>query len=275
LTGIEPIARVVELDRNQPEFKLSFAEYLARVAPQSRVEKGRRLLEQNRELLGQLYERYGVQPRFLVALWGVESDFGRTLGSFDLIPALATLAFDGRRGAYFRGELMDALRILDAGHVDPAEFKGSWAGALGQCQFMPSTFMRHAVDFDGDGRCDIWHSTGDALASAANYLAKMGWSGDRIWGRRVELPGQFDPALTGLKIRKRLSEWQALGVRRAGGSDLPKAPDLMASVIQPSGEGGPAYVVYDNFTAIMNWNRSIYFATALGILSDQIGRRGS
>ncbi len=270
LQDIEPITRVIELDRDQPEFKLTFDEYLDRVVPPSRVETGRRLLAEHQELLGQIHDHFGVPPRYLVALWGVESDFGRLQGGFPVVPALATLAFDGRRGSYFRGELLTALEILDEGHVKVGDFMGSWAGAMGQCQFMPSSFARHAIDFDGDGRQDIWNSKADVFASAANYLAQSGWQERYIWGRRVRLPEGFDVEATGLEVKRPLSQWQALGVRRADGQDLPREPDLQAAVVLPDGPEGPAFVVYRNFEVLMTWNRSIYFATAVGILADRL-----
>ena len=270
LADIEPIPRVIELDRRQPEFKLSFQEYLDRVAPDSRVRLGRRKLAENRALLAQVARHYGVQPRFIVALWGVETDFGRLSGAFSVIPALATLAYDGRRGAFFREELMLALTILDEGHIAPEEMMGSWAGAMGQNQFMPSSFVHFAVDFDGDGRRDIWTSKADVFASAANYLARSGWRGDQTWGREARLPEGFDVGLAGLSVIKRLGDWQRLGVRRADGSDLPRR-QLAASLILPAGVEGPAYLVYSNYSTILKWNRSTFFAIAVGYLADRIG----
>ncbi len=274
LTGVKPIERVIRFDRNQPEFKLTFARYFQRVVSRARVEKGRKLLREHRALLQQIQSRYGVQPRFVVALWGMETDFGRLTGGFKVIDALVTLAYDPRRSGYFRRQLLDALRIIDQGHVRAAEMTGSWAGAMGQTQFMPSTFLRYAVDFDGDGRKDLWHSTADALASGANYLARMGWRDDQTWGREVRLPADFDPGLFGLEQRKRLSQWQALGVRRIDGRDLPRR-DLLASLIQLDGDTDKPrhFLVYDNYRAIMKWNKSHHFATSVGILSDRIGRR--
>ncbi|MFQ5619540.1 MAG: lytic transglycosylase domain-containing protein [Rhodospirillales bacterium] len=270
LNGLEPIARVVELDRKQPEFTLTFRQYMDRVVPRARVEKGRQRLRENRALLEEIGRKYGVQPRFLVAFWGIETDFGQVTGGFRVIPALATLAYDGRRSAYFRGELLNALEILDQGHIALPDMVGSWAGAMGQSQFMPSSFVTFAVDYDGDGRKDIWNTKADVFASAANYLSRVGWKGDQTWGRPVRLPKGFDTGLASLKIRKRLSEWQRLGVRRADGGDLPKR-DLMASVVLADGPGGPAYVVYDNYHAILKWNRSTFFALAVGSLAEQIG----
>lgn len=273
LDGWQPIERVIELDRSQPEFTLTFSEYLDRVVPTSRVQRGRQLLAEYRNLLDVVARRYGVQPRFVVALWGVESDFGRRTGDFPVIGALATLAYDGRRSAYFRRELLDALQILDDGHISVDRMRGSWAGAMGQLQFMPSSFRRFAVDYDGDGRRDIWDSTADALASAANYLARSGWRDDQTWGREVRLPKGFAADLVGRDVVKPLSEWQALGVRRADGGALPRR-DLLASVVQPGGSDGPAFVVYEDYRVLLKWNRSDYFATAVGLLSDRIAGRG-
>jgi peptidoglycan lytic transglycosylase B len=272
LTGLAPIPRVVELDRTQPEFTLSFEEYLQRVVPDSRVEAGRRKLRENRAVLQAIGARYGVQPRFIVALWGIESDYGRLTGSFPVVGALATLAYDGRRAAYFRRELVDALHILDQQHISPERMTGSWAGAMGQVQFMPSSFRRYAVDQNGDGRCDIWRTKADVFASAANYLAKLGWRSDQIWGRRVRLPQGFDRSLLGADQVRPLGKWRALGVRRPDGRDLPHA-ELPTSIVQPGGAGAAAYAVYDNYRALLRWNRSDYFATAVGILSDRIAGR--
>jgi len=269
LDGIQPIPRVIELDRRQPEFTLTFQQYMDLVVPPTRVEKGRRKLAENRALLEKIGGEYGVQPHVLVALWGVETDFGRVEGGFQVVPALATLAHDGRRSAYFRRELVNALKILDQGHVKPAEMMGSWAGAMGQCQFMPSSFLNFAVDYDGDGRKDLWNSKADVFASAANYLARSGWKSDQTWGRPVRLPVGFDPALATAKVRKGLGEWQKLGIRRADGRDLPRR-DLRAAVVLTEGAGSEAFLVYDNFETILKWNRSIFFAVAVGTLADRI-----
>jgi membrane-bound lytic murein transglycosylase B len=270
LAGIAPIPRVIELDRRQPEFTLTFREYMDRVVPQARVEKGRQRLAENRDLLRAISAKYGVQPRFLVAFWGVETDFGRQTGGFPVVAALATLAYDGRRSAYFRKELIYALQIVDAGHVAPERMIGSWAGAMGQTQFMPSSFRAHAVDHDGDGRIDIWNSRPDALASAANYLKRSGWKKDETWGRATRLPEGFDPRLIGNGVVKTLAEWSALGLTRADGTPLPARP-LKASVVLAEGDKGPAFLVYDNYRAILKWNRSTFFAIAVGSLADRIG----
>lgn len=270
LDGLEPLPRVVELDRSQPEFTLTLEEYLTRVVSDRRVALGRKLLRENRGLLRRVHSKYPVQPRFLVALWGIETDFGRLKGAFPAVQALATLAFDGRRSAYFRGELLDALRILEAGHVSVAGMTGSWAGAMGQTQFMPSSFLRYAVDFDGDGKADLWNNRADALASAANYLVGSGWVDGQIWGRAVRVPERVGPGLEGLETRRRLREWQALGVRRADGRDLPASPDLQASLIRVGEGKGRTYLVYDNYRAILTWNRSHLFGIAVGTLADRL-----
>ena len=270
LDGIAPLPRVVELDRRQPEGRMTAREYLERVVPESRVRAARERLRRHRPLLEEVAARYRVQPRFIVALWGIETDFGRRTGGYGVVPALATLAWDGRRAAFFRGELLAALRILDEGHIAPADMKGSWAGAMGQSQFMPSSFLAYAVDHDGDGRRDIWTALPDVFASIANYLARVGWRDDRTWGRAVRLPPGFDDGLAGLDTVKPIGGWQALGVRRPDGSDLP-ARQLPASIVRPDGPGGGAWMVYDNFRATLRWNRSTYFALAVGRLADRAG----
>lgn len=268
---VAPLPKVVELDRNQPEFTLTLDRYLGRVATDARVATGKQKLQEHRVLFDQIADKYGVQPRFIAAFWAVESDFGRVTGNFSVIQALATLAYDDRRSAFFRIQLLAALQILDEGHISPDAMKGSWAGALGQPQFLPTVFLESAVDFDGDGRRDIWNSTADVLASAANYLRRMGWLGDQTWGRAVILPDGFDLTLAGLGTTKPIGEWQALGVRRADGSDLPSR-QLDSSIILPDGGAvSPAFLVYNNYRSILRWNRSNYFALAIGSLADRIG----
>jgi membrane-bound lytic murein transglycosylase B len=277
LTGVEPIPRVLELDHNQPEFVQTLTQYMAKRITEPLVEQGRGLLAQNAPVLQRIESKYGVQPRFLVALWGIETNYGRYTGGFNVVQALVTLAYDNRRKDRFRAELFDALEILDRGDITAPEMLGSWAGAMGQNQFMPSVFVRYAEDFDGDGRRNIWTSKEDVFASAANYLAKSGWKADQTWGRKVLLPGGFDyrladdftKPLSQRDLRKRLSEWQALGVRREDGRDLPTR-DLLASLILPEGPGGPAYLVYDNFRVLMTWNPAFLFAVTVGTLADRL-----
>jgi membrane-bound lytic murein transglycosylase B len=274
LNGVEPIPRVIELDRNQPEFTLTFQQYLTRVVPDHRIATGRRKLTQNRALLNDVYRIYGVPPHMIVALWAIETDFGRLTGGFKVVPALATLAHDGRRSAFFRKELLDALTILDEGHIKPADMAGSWAGAMGQCQFMPSSFLNFAVDHDGDGRKDIWKTRADIFASAANLLASHGWERGWTWGRPVRLPDVFDLGVEGLDNKKPLAEWQALGIRRTDGRDLPNA-EIDASLIMPDGPDGAVFLVYDNFRVILHWNRSDYFALTVGYLADRIAGKNT
>jgi membrane-bound lytic murein transglycosylase B len=272
LGGIQHIDRVIELDRKQPEFTLSFDEYLGRVVNPTKVAKGRKLLAENRQLLAEIEKRYGVQPRFVVALWGIESGYGQSTGSYNVVSSLATLAYDGRRSKYFRGEVLDALKIIDGGNIAADKMIGSWAGAMGQCQFMPSAFLKFAEDWDGDGRRDIWTTRADVLASAANYLSKTGWNGDQTWGRAVQVPANFDAKLYGLDTKKSMKEWAKLGVRSSDGKALPKR-DLQASLVQAEAGKGPPFMVYDNFRTIMKWNRSTFFALAAGHLADRIGGR--
>ncbi|MBU0723492.1 MAG: lytic murein transglycosylase [Alphaproteobacteria bacterium] len=278
LTGVQPIPRVIELDRKQPEFTLTFQQYIDRVVPQSRIDKGRAMLAEHGPVLERISQQYRVPPRIIVALWGIETDFGRVTGNFSVIASLATLAHDGRRSAFFRKELMDALTIIDEGHITAKAMIGSWAGAMGQNQFMPSSFRAYAVDYTGDGKRDIWSSQPDIFASIANYISKSGWKDDRTWGRQVQLPAGFDISQAEKKVTRSISEWQALGVRRVDGSDLP-ARDLSAMIVLPAlvreGTGGPAFMVYENFETILKWNRSTYFAVAVGKLSDALGNIGS
>lgn len=269
LNGIKPIPRVVELDRKQPEFTLTFDQYMNRVVPRARVQKGRKRLAENRELLTKVSREFGVPPQFIVAFWGIETDFGRVTGGFKVVDALATLAFDGRRSAFFRKELHLALQILNEGHIKSNAMMGSWAGAMGQAQFMPSSFVGYAVDYDKDGRKDIWSTRADVFGSAANYLSRYGWRAAERWGRRVKVPAGFDPKQADLKVTKTVSEWSAAGVTLADGNALPKSA-LSASVILPAGAEGPAYLAYNNYRVILRWNRSHYFAIAVGRLADQI-----
>ncbi len=265
--GLQPLPRVIELFERQPEVRLTFDEYLARVVPQSRIERGRELLREHRALLQQIGDAYGVPPRLIVALWGVESDFGRRQGDFNVVQALATLSWSGKRAAFFRSELIAALKIIDQGHAPPQGLLGSWAGALGQCQFMPSNFLRLAVDHDGDGRRDIWNSHADVFASIANYMNRVNWRSGQSWGREVRLPARFDRKAHA-NARRNLAEWQRLGIRRDDGSDLPTAA-FNAQLALPQGSAR-AFLVYDNHRAILAWNRSTFFALAVGQLMDAL-----
>lgn len=270
--GVEPIPRVIELDRRQPEFTLTYQQYLDRTVSAVRIEKGRRLLAEHKPLLDRIAKQYGVQPRFMLALWGMETDYGRVTGGFHIVGALATLAWDGRRSAFFRKELMDALQVMQGERIPPAKMTGSWAGAMGQCQFMPSSFVRFAKDGDGDGRRDIWGSLPDVFASTANYLSGSGWKDDQTWGREVTVPADVDAKLIGPDVVKPLSEWARLGVRRADGRPLPQVA-ISASLVRPEAGKDPTFLVYDNWRVIMKWNRSTFYALAVGHLADRIGSR--
>ena len=266
---IQLIKRVIELDRNQPEFKLTFNTYMEKVVTPARVNRGRHLLAEHRELLEKVEQKYGVQPRFLVAIWAIESNFGDHRGGFPVIGALTTLAYDARRSKFFRRELINALRVLDEGHISLTDMRGSWAGAMGQVQFIPSSFVSFAVDFDKDGRKDIWHNLPDIFASAANYLSSYKWQNNRTWGRQVTLPKGLDHEMTGLGKKKSLSQWQKLGVRRLNDSALPNVA-INASLIMPAKNMSPAYLVYDNYRAIYKWNKSHFYVIAVGTLADRI-----
>jgi membrane-bound lytic murein transglycosylase B len=272
LGDVAPIPRIIELDRHQPETTLSYAQYLERVVSPQRKALARKRFAENRRLLEEVGRRYGVQPRFIVALWGIETDFGRVTGKYPVVAALATLAYDGRRSAFFRTELLNALKIIDRHHIDPHRMLGSWAGAMGQSQFMPSSFLLYAVSYRGDAAPDIWTRREDVFASIANYLASSSWRGDETWGRRVSLPRGFDASLVGLAARKTVAQWAALGVRRADGAPLPKQ-GIEASLVQPGGADGPTLLVYANYRTILKWNNSNYFASAVGYLADSIDGR--
>ncbi|MCL5254795.1 MAG: lytic murein transglycosylase [Gammaproteobacteria bacterium] len=268
-TDVEFYQRAVSADRNQPEFTITLDTYLPRAVPDWKVQQGIRKYNEHRELLERIGAEYGVQPRFIVALWGIETNYGGYTGNFKVVSALATLAYEGRREEFFKRQLMQALEIIDAGHIEPEQMRGSWAGAMGQTQFMPSSFLSYAVDGDGDGKIDIWNSFPDVFASAANYLANVGWDDSKTWGRQVRLPADFDTDLTGLNTKKSLAEWQDIGIRRYDGSALPTR-DIPASVIIPDGVEGRAYLAYHNWDVLMRWNRSNYFVAAVGTLADRI-----
>ncbi|MGD8175450.1 lytic murein transglycosylase [Marinimicrobium sp. ARAG 43.8] len=273
LAGLQWSERVIELDRRQPEFTTPFSDYLGRRVTDQRVEDGRRLLRENRDLLRKVERQYGVPAPYLVAFWGLETNFGRFFGKMSVLDSLATLACDERRSTYFTRELMAALKIIEEGAINPPQMEGSWAGAMGHVQFMPSVFLRYAVDYDEDGKRDLWNSLPDAMASAANFLNHLGWDDEYRWGREVTLPENFPYLEAGLKNRKTLAEWQRQGVRQTSGAALPDA-DIEAALLIPSGHRGPAFLVYSNFRVIMGWNQSEYYAVAVGHLADRIAGAG-
>lgn len=271
LTNIEPIQKVIDLDRKQPEKKITFAQYQKNVVNAQRIRQGRELMQTHARTLYAVEKAYGVPPQYVVALWGIETNFGSNTGGFKVVPALATLAWEGRRAEFFKSELISALKIIDQGHISAANMKGSWAGAMGQNQFMPSSFLTFAVDGNGDGKRDIWNDTTDVFASTANYLKKSGWNGNERWGRRVKLPANFSENLVGPKIIKPLSFWKSLGVLDINGNALP-SENMNASIVAPDGLQGETYIVYNNYQTIMKWNRSTYFATSVGLLADALAR---
>ena len=272
--GIEIRQRVLELDRKQPEFTTTFADYIGRRVTATRVDKGRQLYQQHKTLLQKITAATGVPGHYLVAFWGMETNYGGYLGRVSTMNALATLACDQRRSRYFSREFIAALKLIDNGDVDPQIMKGSWAGAMGHVQFMPSVYLRYAMDGDGDKRRDLWGSLEDALWSAANYLRAEGWESGLRWGREVLLSEQFPFHEVGLSKPKSLKEWKRLGVKDAFGRELPEL-DISASVIVPAGHKGPSFLVYKNFKVIMRWNRSESYAISVGHLADRIAGAGS
>jgi len=276
LTGIQPIDRILDFDRRQPEFTMTLDMYLARIVTPERIAQGKKLMATHRKVLSAVSERFGVPAKVIVALWGIESGFGKSIGDYPVVTALATLAYDGRRSQYFRTELINALTIVDRG-ATPQQMRGSWAGAMGQCQFMPSTYLKYATRWSGTGAPDIWTTPADVFASAANYLGSVGWDMKSTWGRPVRLTAHLDSSLTGLAVKKTVAEWTKLGVREANGKPLPKS-EMMASIVhadpgRDSTGTGPPFIVYDNFRTLMNWNRSIFFGVAAGTLADRIASR--
>ena len=269
LAGVEPLERVIRADRNQPEFVQSFAQYLGVRVTADRVAIGRALYAEHRALLDEVAARYGVPGQYLVAFWGLESNFGRVLGDIPVFDSLTTLACDQRRSGYFTDELIHAMTIVERGDAEPAEMTGSWAGAMGQTQFMPSVYLEHAVDGDGDGRANLWASPADALASAGRFLASLGWEPGVRWGREVVVPDGFDYSLTGRDQPQPLAAWRELGVETTAGEPIPVA-DIEAALIVPAGADGPAFLVYDNFDAIMRWNPAEFFALSIGHLADRV-----
>jgi membrane-bound lytic murein transglycosylase B len=266
---IRPNDKVLELDRRQPEFTLTWEQYRDGRVSQSRVDRGRQAFAENSALLQAIAAHFQVNPRVVVAVWGLETNYGGFTGNFNVIEALATLAWDGRRADFFRKELMAALRILEKGDVTPERMRGSYAGAMGHPQFMPTSFERLAVDFDGDGRRDIWDDRADALASIANYLARSGWRDDERWGREVRLPEGFDPAIAGRSNGRPLREWVSMGITAADGTALPPL-DMDTAILLPGGTGGQAFAVYGNFNVIRRYNPSDFYALVIGLLSDRV-----
>ncbi|MDX1443273.1 MAG: lytic murein transglycosylase [Gammaproteobacteria bacterium] len=273
LPEVDEVERVIRADRAQPEFRESFEEYLNRRVTETRVMRGRELLREHYRLLHEVYLRHGVRPEYIVAFWGLETNYGSIFGNLELLDALATLACDPRRSDFFSREFITALQLHDREVFDALDTPSSWAGAIGHTQFLPSTVQRHAVDFDGDGRIDLFNSLPDAFASAARFLKSMGWNDGERWGREVVVPNGFDWTQSGLGRKQSVTEWRRMGLEDAFGRRLPIA-DMPAELIAPMGHRGPAFLVYDNFHVIMGWNRSIAYAIAVGHLADRIAGMG-
>lgn len=275
--------RVIKADKNQPERIETLDTYLPKRVPKSKIDKARKLYKKHKALLDKVGMKYGVQPRFIVALWGLETNFGSFTGGYNVISAITTLAYEGRRESFYKRQLWASLTILQEGHISLKNFKGSWAGAMGQNQFMPTSFLAYAVDGDGDGKKDIWGNYADIFSSMANYLKMEGWNDNLTWGRQVKLPDGFNldyaiPKNTGSrknwlaawkKRERSLKDWQSLGIRRVDGTDLPNV-DITAALVFPDDENGRVYLAYNNYKSLMHWNLSYYFVSSVGHLSDRI-----
>jgi membrane-bound lytic murein transglycosylase B len=266
-TGVTPNQSVIAKDQKQVEFTMTWARYRTLVISDKRIADGRVAVAQNRPLFGQVESRFGVAPPVIAGIWGLESSFGVETGNYRVVEALATLAWEGRRAAFFRAELMSALRILNNGDITAQRMTGSYAGAMGQPQFMPSSYLRLAVDFDGDGRRDIWGSKADVLGSIANFLARSGWRPGETWGQPVSLP--LGVVAGGRDFRRPLGEWARQGVAPAAGRWAAPA-DMPSAVIAPDGSGGETFLIFNNFTAIRRYNPSDLYAIAVGLIGDQV-----
>lgn len=262
--------KIIERDRNQAEFTKAIWDYLDTAVSEDRVQNGRRALAANAGTLQQIEDRFGVEKEIVAAIWGLESAYGTFRGTTPTLSALATLAYEGRRAAFFEGELLAALRILAAGEVTPDRMQGSWAGAMGHTQFMPSSYLARAVDFDGDGRRNVWgEDPADALASTAAYLAGFGWTKGQPWGVEVRVPDGFDYASSGERVKHPVPLWQAAGVRTWDGGDLPD-PGVPASVLLPAGAKGAAFLIFPNFQVIERYNTADAYVIAVGHLADRL-----
>jgi membrane-bound lytic murein transglycosylase B len=286
LTGVEPDMKVLDRDRNQPEVKQTFEGYSSARLSDARITTGRQRLLQYKPLLAKVEKAYGVPAPMIVAVWGLESNYGSLTGGKEVVPALLTLAYDPRRSGYFRKELINALKILNDGNIPPHLMTGSWAGAMGQSQFMPSSYLAFAQDFSGDGHKDIWSSEADVFASIAFFIKEHGWQAHGLWGRPVKLPDDIDkklyeknigPPANSCALRNHtgfltLTKWRALGVRLADGKRLPKSK-IQASLVRPDGPDGAAYLAYMNYRSILKYNCSDYYALTVGLLADAINAK--
>ncbi|MFB2618895.1 lytic murein transglycosylase [Shewanella mangrovisoli] len=269
VASLQFVPKVIELDQAQPEFSQTFNNYFTKRATDWRVNEGRRLLKKHRALLDKLAQEYGVPPQYILSFWGLETNYGSYKGKMSVLDSLATLACEPRRSGYFTTELMQALKLKEKYGFDKSTMVGSWAGAMGHTQFMPSAYAKYALDGDGDGKADLWNSTEDALTSAANFLQHLGWQRNERWGREVILPRNFSYENLGAKQAQPLSQWAAQSVVQSNGLPLP-AIDMKAALYLPSGHTGPAFLGYENFNVIMRWNRSEFYAITVGHLADRI-----
>ena len=265
---LSPNLDILEADRKQAEFSQNFWHYINKRVNQTRLNNGYDTLKQNTSLLNKVSQKYGVPNYILVSFLGLESNYGTYTGKLSLIQSLATLAFDPRRSVFFTRELVTLLKLIDKGKI-PIDAKGSWAGAMGAVQFMPSNVQAYGVDADKDGIVDLWNSQEDIYSSAANFLKHLGWKKGQKWGREVTIPKNFDYRLTGLQNKKKVTDWGSLGIRKANGSALPNS-SMEGSLIVPMGHRGPAFLVYQNFSVILGWNRSQLYALSVGYLGDRI-----
>ncbi|MBR3676443.1 MAG: lytic murein transglycosylase [Alphaproteobacteria bacterium] len=261
---------VVKQDKRQAEFVMTTCDYVNRLVNSQRVAEGRKKYKEVKGKYSEIEQKYNVPFNYIVSFWGVETNFGQNKGKHNLIDSLTNLSYKNRRSQFFKSELYNVLKIMDKTNLSEDKMLGSWAGAMGHFQFMPSTYNNYAVDYDGDNVPDIWNSFPDAVASAENYLTELGWKRDEPWGMRVQLPWDFDFKNVGRKTTKKVSEWKELGVKTYAGNNLPYDNDLKGSVILPDGRKGPAYLVFGNFKRVMIWNRSDNYAIAVVTLADYI-----
>ena len=268
LKDSKPIKRTIKLDRNQPEFKLTFEDYKKRIVSDYRINKAKKEFIKNKDLLNKISKKYNVQSRYIISLWAIESNFGNNMGNFNLFHTLASLAYDGRRSKYFRSELISALRIIENEMVDFHNIKSGWAGALGQCQFMPSSYLKYAVDENKDGKIDIWNTKEDVFGSIANYLSKNGWKGNFIWGRSVSTKKVKNILNYNMK-NKKINDWSKIGIKKIDGANLPLV-NINAKLLIVDKMRKNSFLVYNNFETLLKWNRSNYFALSVGLLSDKI-----
>lgn len=261
---------IIKRDRNQPEFALSFWDYIDKALSEKRISKGKQLLKKHQKDFARIEKKYGISPHYLAAFWGMETFYGEYMGQYDPIEALVTLSYDLRRRDFFKKHLFILLELLDKNKIESKDLKSSWAGAMGNFQFMPLTLKDYGTDADNNGKINIWNSLTDSFESAGNYLSLIGWSKGELWGREVILPLKFNYAsFVGKKEKKSLKDWSKIGIKQSSGEKLPNL-DILASLILPAGHKGPAFLVYNNFDVIMKWNKSEFYALAIGLVADRL-----